>query len=92
MMKMKPRATIDAPEEDIPFQVHENDNPLELEDIDADQEGENVADIHDELECANEAEANDVHIIDDEEKQGLLFDDIDNMNNTDDDYFNDSFM
>jgi len=66
-MKMKPRATIDAPEEDNPFQVDENDNPPELEDIDVDQEGENVVDRHDELECANDEEANDVHIVDNEE-------------------------
>jgi len=35
-MKMKPRATADAPEEDIPFQVDENENPPELEDINID--------------------------------------------------------
>jgi len=93
MMKMKPRATIDAPGEDIPFQVDENDNPPpELEDINVDQKGENVADMQDELECANDEEANDVHVVDDEEEQGLLDDEIDNMNDTDDDYFNDSLF
>ena len=89
---MKPRATIDAPEEDIPFQVDENDNLPELEDIDIDQEGENVADMNDELECANDEEATDVHVVDDEEEQGSLDGDIDNMNDTDDDYFNDSLF
>jgi len=72
--------------------VDENDNPPELEDIDVDQEGETVPDIHDELECANDEEANDVHVADDEEEQGSLDDDIDNMNDTDDDYFNDSLF
>ena len=38
-IQMKPRATIDSLEEDIPLQVDENDNPPELEDIDIHQEG-----------------------------------------------------
>jgi len=48
--------------------------------------------MNDEFECANDEEATDVHVADEEEEQGLLDDDIDNMNDTDDDYFNDSFM
>ena len=92
VIKMKPRATIDSPEEDIPLQVDENDNPPELKDIDIDQEGETVADMNDELEYANDKEATDVHVVDEEEEQGSLDDDIDNMNDTDDDYFNDSLF
>ena len=89
---MKPRATIDPVEEEIPFQVDENDSPPNVEDIDVDEEGETVADMHNELECANDEEATDVHVVYDEEEQGSSDDDIDNMNDTDDDYFNDSLF
>ena len=89
---MKPRATIDPLEEEIPFQVDENDIPPTLEDINLDEEGDNVAGMHNVLECANDVEANDVHVTDDEDQQGSLDDDIDDMNDTDDDYFNDSLF
>ena len=48
-----------------------------------------MAELHNDLECANDEDNNYVHVIDDEEQQGSLDDDIDNMNDTDDDYFND---
>ena len=51
-----------------------------------------MAKMHNDLECANYEEANDVHVTDDEEQHGSLDDDIDNMNDTDDDYFNDSLF
>jgi len=51
--------------------------------------GETVAELHNDLECANDEDTNYVHATDDEEQQGSLDDDIDNMNDTDDDYFND---
>jgi len=48
--------------------------------------------MNNELECANDEEATDVHVVYDEEEQGSSDDDIDNMNDTDDDYFNDSLF
>jgi len=51
-----------------------------------------VAGMHNDLECAYDIEPNDVHVTDDEDQQGSLDDDIDDMNDTDDEYFNDSLF
>ena len=72
--------------------VRENVIPPTVEDINLDEERDTVAGMHNDLECAYDIEPNDVHVTDDEDQQGSLDDDIDDMNDTEDDYFNDSLF
>ena len=88
VLKMKPRPIINAPENEISFQIDENDNPPNLVDIDV----EDDVDIDPEEE--NDTDDNvdkEVDAIDggygEESHDGLLDEDDDNVDDDDDDYF-----
>ena len=66
-MKMKPRATIDALEEEISFYINENDSPPDLADIEMDEQEETMVDVPNDLECAIDEEANEFQGADDEQ-------------------------
>jgi len=90
---MKPRSIIDAPEEDAPFQIDENDNPPNVGDINIDddvdfvQEEENDTDdnVDEEVDTINGRYGEDWH-------EGLLEQDDDNVHEDGDDYFTDSMF
>jgi len=88
VLKMKPRSIIDAPEEDTPFQIDENDNPPNLvdidveDDVDIDPEEENDTDdnVDEEVDAIDGGYGEESH-------DGLLDEDDDNVDDDDDDYF-----
>jgi len=85
VLKMKSRPTIDASEEELPFQADENDNPPNLLDIDikdnVDIGNEQVDDIRD----ANDEEVVDIYSSSNEaDNQGALQFDMDNLSDSDD--------
>ena len=87
---MKSRLTIDAPEEEPPFQADENENPPDLLDLDikdnVDIENEQINDIRD-VEDEEAVEINSSsHDADDE---GDLQFHMDDLSDSDDDFLND---
>ena len=88
VLKMKPRSIIDAPKEETPFQIDENDNPINLGDIDIDDDVEIVpeekndtdSNVDEEVGAIDGAYVQDWH-------EGLLEEDNGNVYEDDDDYF-----
>jgi len=89
VLKMKARPIIDAPEEDTPFQVDENDNTPNLADVDVDVDVPLVAQEENENEDNGDAEDEAVEDgSEDTSQDGLLDDDDDDVEDDDgDDFF-----
>lgn len=93
MLKMDPRPIIDALEDKAPFQIDENNNPSNLRDIDMDDDVEIVPKEDDDTNDKDDEEADAIDgAYGQEEYQGLLEEDDDNLYENDDDYFTDSLF
>jgi len=89
-LKMKSRPTIDASEEEPPFQANENENPLDLLDLDiednGDVENEQINDIRD----VDDEEAVEINSSSDEaDDEGNLQFHMNDLSDSDDDFSND---
>lgn len=91
VLKMRPRPVIDAPEDDIPFQVEENEDPPSLGDMDIADDAEIVQEQDEELDDNEDDELdNDDTAYGADEFEGPQAEEPDDIYDSDDDYFSDS--